>query len=114
RNGNVGLLARSVPFDGHSTPFSLLVVSVAEVAGVPVKELLSTEEVRSGWPMAMSAGSLFWVGMEFQINTRFCPRSVTKRCVPSLVTDTGLNMLLEVAGARFLVRSGCGGVVKFG
>ncbi len=40
----------------------------------------------------------FCVGMEFQINTRLCARSVTKSCWPSEVTDTGENRLLASGG----------------
>src|ERR1700722_18680852 len=50
--------------------------------------------------------------MEFQINTRLLPRSVTKRRCPSDVTETGLNRLLAVGGIVLAVAGGA--VVKFG
>src|SRR5215469_6339610 len=96
--GYVGLWAGSVPLDCvQSAGVSLFVVSVEEVAAEPAKALLATEPVMSGWPISTSAGVPLAVGIEFQISTRLLPRSVTKRRVPSEVTDTGSTMVAAVA-----------------
>ena len=48
-------------------------------------------------PISKFAGAWLAVGIVFQINTRLYPKSVTKRCVPSLVTEVGLSMMLAAA-----------------
>src|SRR5271165_5353475 len=96
----------------HRTGVSLLVVSVEEVAGNPVNALLETFWVMSGCPISTSADCPFCVGMEFQMSTRFCPTSLTKRRVPSLVTETGLSMLDAEGFGGFVVTSNGGAVVK--
>ena len=96
RSGYVGrLVVESVPFEGHS-----------------LAELLASELVMSGWPTTTSAAAKLDVGIEFQMSTRLCPRSVTYSRTPSEVTETGLLMLLEVASLLFLVKSGSTNVVR--
>src|SRR5215471_8406413 len=113
RFGYVGLLAGSVPVETvHITGLCLFVVSVDDVAAVPVNALLGTEEVMSGCQSSRSAGCWFWVGMEFHISTRLWPRSVTNSRCPSEVTDTGENRLLACAGVSLTVEAGA--VLKFG
>src|SRR5579863_4305397 len=83
RSGYVGvggLLEVSTPAWGHSAVLSLAMVLVKLTC-----------------PTSTSAGLPFCVGIEFQINTRLYPRSATKTCRPSLVTETGLSMVPWVA-----------------
>ena len=88
-------------------------VSTPVVASV-VNALFGTLVTRSTWPRATLAGAWFCVGMEFQISTRFCPRSATKTRMPSEVTDAGLSMLVADAGGVPLVKSPCVWVLKSG
>src|SRR5208283_4504523 len=68
----------------------------------------------SGWPISTSAATPLVVGIEFQINTRLYPRSLTNRCVPSEVTETGSNMLEEVALVDWFATAVALYVVKLG
>ncbi len=59
--------------------------------------LSATALTMSGWPTTTSAGWPFEAGILFQIKTRLNPKSATKRCVPSEVTETGLQSSLAAA-----------------
>jgi len=54
----------------HNTGVSLSVVSLVEVAAVPLNELLATELTISGWPISTSAGAALVVGILFQMRMR--------------------------------------------
>src|SRR5665213_2425419 len=107
----------STPVEGQTT-----VGQPAVYVGLPsASKLVATQEailplssslVMFGWPTTTSAACPFCVGMEFQINTRLWPRSVTYRRCPSEVTDTGSNRLLAVGGRSLIVAAGT--VEKFG
>ena len=61
-------------------------------------ESFGTDCVKLTCPISTSAGCWFLVGIEFQISTRLKPRSATYSRWPSLVTETGLSIVLAVAG----------------
>ena len=65
------MLLASTPLETvHNTAVSTLVVSLVEVAAVPLYALLATELIISGWPISTSAAAALAVGMPFQIKMR--------------------------------------------